>query len=143
MPNDIKIYGNHDIDDNVIMNVLTNTCEVLDVTFEQAAKTFGNYWMNESASKTYFAFFHRSKSAKEFLLAMDSVHEKVTDKINNANPPGFEYEDVDKNTLIMTYKSKRGLEQIWIGLIKGVGDYYKENIEVIKLSKKSVKINFN
>ena len=25
LPNDLKIYEHHDIDDNVIMNVLTNT----------------------------------------------------------------------------------------------------------------------
>ena len=43
----------------------------------------------------------------------------------------------------MTYISSRNLEPIWIGLIKGVGKYFNEKINIENLSKNSVKITFN
>ncbi len=42
----------------------------------------------------------------------------------------------------MTYKSKRGLIDFLVGLIKGVGKYFKENLEVTKLGNNKVKIVF-
>ena len=143
LPKDLLIYAHHDIEDKVIMKVINNTCEVLDITLEQAADAFGEYWMNDYAPKKYFAFFSGKKTAREFLLNMDKLHIKLTDKIENAKPPKFTYKEIDKNTIIMTYISSRNLEPIWIGLIKGVGKYFKENLNIEKLSKSSVKITFN
>jgi hypothetical protein len=42
----------------------------------------------------------------------------------------------------MTYNSRRGLIDIMIGLIKGVGKYYKENLKVTKLGPDKVEIKF-
>lgn len=142
LPKDLVIYAHHDIEDDVIMKVLNSTCEVLNITLQQAADAFGEYWMIDYAPKKYFAFFQNVKNAKDFLLNMDRLHAKLTDKIENAKPPKFTYDDIDKNTLIMNYISERGLEQIWIGLIKGVGKYFKENINIEKLSENKVKITF-
>ena len=143
LPKDTVIYGHHDIEDEVIMKVINNTCEVLGITLQQAADAFGEYWMTEYAPKKYFAFFSEKKTAKEFLLNMDKLHIKMTDKLENAKPPKFTYKEIDKKTIIMTYISSRNLEPIWIGLIKGVGKYFNEKINIENLSKNSVKITFN
>jgi len=42
----------------------------------------------------------------------------------------------------MTYKSPRNLIHICIGLVKGVGKYYQENLEVTKLSNDKIKVKF-
>ena len=94
LPKDKVFYGHHDIEDNIVMTLIQNTCEVLGVTLEQAAEAFGNYWMNEYAPKKYFAFFAGKKTAKEFLLEMNRLHSKITDRIENARPPKFEYEEL-------------------------------------------------
>lgn len=143
LPKDLAIYSHHDIGDDVIMKIVNNTCEVLGITLQQAADAFGEYWMTEYAPKKYFAFFTDKKTAKEFLLNMDKLHTKMTDKIENAKPPKFTYKEIDKNTIIMTYISSRNLEPIWIGLIKGVGKYFNENINIENLSENSVKITFD
>lgn len=143
LPRSHKIYGHQDIEDALIMQILENTCSELNITLETAADAFGDYWINDFVSKKYYAFFSGSKTAKEFLLGMNRVHKKVTDKIENAKPPQFEYEDVDDNTLIMTYISERGLELIWIGIIKGVGRYFKEDLSIENIAKNKVKIQFN
>jgi len=143
LPEDLKIYSHKDIPDEVIVNVIHNTCEELGITFEQAADAFGDYWINDFVSKKYFAFFKKGIKAKEFLLEMNRVHEKMTDKMENAHPPRFDFEDIDKNTLIMSYHSERNLEPIWLGIIKGVGRYYNEKLDLSLLAKNKVKIVFS
>jgi hypothetical protein len=73
---------------------------------------------------------------------MDKVHQMVTQNIANAHPPRFEYDWKDDQTLIMTYKSNRNLIDFLVGIIKGVGKYYKENLKVMKLGKDKVQIRF-
>ena len=142
LPKNLVIYSHHDLDDEVIIKVINNTCDVLGITLKQAADAFGEYWMNEYAPKKYFAFFTGKKTAKEFLLSMNRVHIKMTDKMENTQPPSFTYEEIDDHTIIMTYKSYRELHDIWIGLIKGVGTYFKEEIEIERLEKNKVKLKF-
>lgn len=143
LPRKHKIYGHNDIEDALVIQILKNTCTELDISLETAADAFGDYWINDFVSKKYHAFFVGKTSAKKFLLEMNRVHQKVTDKVENAKPPQFEYEDVDDNTLIMTYISERGLEVVWIGIIKGVGRYFNEKLTIEKISENKVKIQFN
>lgn len=138
---DLKIYTHHEIEDTTILNVVSKTCEELGITLEQAADAFGNHWMTEFAPKHYYAFILRHSNAKDFLLHMDKVHGEVTTK-ENSTPPRFNYEIISDNTITMEYKSKRGMELFWIGLIKGVGAYYKENIEIKKTGNSKVELTF-
>jgi len=76
-------------------------------------------------------------------LKMDSVHVATTKSIPGANPPRFEYEWKDEKTLIiLKYKSRRSLVDLMVGLIKGVGKFYKEDLKVTKLGSDKVEIAF-
>ncbi len=130
-----------DVPDADVLKVVDAVCKVLNITLQQAADAFGDYWVNEYAPKIYKAYY-TGKSAKEFILNMDKVHSNVTKNIPNAQPPRFDYSWTDDKTLIMTYKSKRGLIEFLIGLIKGVGKYYKEDLAVTKISNDKVRIVF-
>lgn len=141
LPANQQFYNHHDIDDAMILKVVGKTCEELGITLEQAADAFGDYWMTVFAPKKYYAFVLSHSSAKSFLLSMDSVHTKVTNS-ENANPPGFTFEELDKNRITMTYLSKRNLEVFWIGLIKGVGNYFKEKIDIKPITKSKVELTF-
>jgi len=143
LPIDLKIYSHKNIPDDVILKVINNACSVLDVSFEQIADIFGSYWINDFVSKKYFAFFKPKYSAKDFLLQMNRIHEKMTERIENAKPPHFEFEDVTDNSIVMSYHSERHLEPIWLGIIKGVGEYYNEKLEIIPITKNKVKIIFD
>jgi len=131
-----------DVDDATALKILDNLCKVLNISFTQAADTFGDYWINFFAPKIYPLYFERSNSAKEFLLKMNEVHLQETKRFEGAHPPRFEYEWTSPKTLIMKYKSKRGLIDLMIGLIKGVGKYYKEDLIVNKLDNERVEIIF-
>ena len=131
-----------DVDDQVVMKVINALCEVLNLSFTQVADAFGDYWVNEYSHKIYQVYYDNCKTAKEFLLKMDSVHVASTRTMANAHPPRFEYEWKDDKTLIMHYKSPRGLIDFMVGLIKGVGKYYKEDLKVTKLDNERVEIVF-
>ena len=130
------------VDEQVVLRIISSLCELLEITLEQAAEAFGDYWVNVYSQRIYGTFYRTAKTSKDFLLKLDSVHIAMTKDIDDANPPRFEYEWTDGKTLIMKYKSERGLIDIAIGLIKGVGKYYKENLKINKLGNDKVEIVF-
>lgn len=132
-----------DVADADVLKMVNSTCKVLNLSLQQAADAFGDYWVNEYAPKIYYVYYKKSNSAKEFIMNMNNVHKTVTKNIPNSKPPGFEYNWKDDKTLIMTYKSSRGLIDFMIGLIKGVGRYYKEELKVTKLGNDKVQIIFS
>jgi len=74
---------------------------------------------------------------------MDNIHKMVTQNIPNAHPSRFTYDWENDKTLVMIYNSDRGLIDFLVGLIKGVGMYYKENLKVMKLANDKVQIIFS
>ena len=131
-----------DIPDESVIKVVESACKILNITLQQAADAFGDYWVNDYAPKIYHPYFDQSKTAKEFLLNMDDVHKSTTQDIANAHPPRFDYSWKDDKTLIMTYKSDRGLIEFLIGLIKGVGKYYNDELQVTQLANDKVQVVF-
>lgn len=138
----LAIKALDDIEDATALKMVGLTCKVLDITLPQAADAFGDYWVNEFAPKLYSVYYEGVESAKEFILKMDELHIKVTHHFDNARPPRFDYAWKNDTTLIVTYKSHRGLIDFFAGLTKGVGKYYKEDIKVTKLSEEQVEIIF-
>ena len=137
-----KFIATEDVPEDVAMKMLWTTCEVLGISLEQAAEAFGDYWVNVYAPNIYRVYYRNVDSARDFLLKMDDVHVKTTKSMENAMPPRFEYEWEDDNTLVMTYKSSRNLIDICIGLVKGVGKHFGEDLKVTKLSNDKLRIVF-
>ena len=131
-----------DVDDAAVLKVVDCVCKELGITMLQAADAFGDYWVNSYAPKIYGVYFSGAKTARELLLKMDSVHANVIKTTPNTFPPRFEYEWLDDKTLVMKYTSKRGLIDFLLGLVKGVGRYYKEHLTVTKLSADKLKVKF-
>ncbi len=131
-----------DIDDGVTVKVVQAVCKSLDITLEQAADAFGDYWVNVYSQMMYGVYYKKFNNSKDFLLNMDNVHISMTKMMKNAKPPRFEYDWVDNKTLIIHYKSHRGLIDFVVGLVKGVGKFYNENLIVKKISADKVKVIF-
>lgn len=131
-----------DVDDDAVLKVIASVCEVLNISLVQAADAFGDYWVNVFAPRIYQVYYDEADSAKDFLLNMDHVHQVSTESIAGARPPRFEYEWKDDKTLIMKYKSHRRLIDFMVGLIKGVGTYYKEDLKVTKLGDDRAEVVF-
>ncbi|MGE5342369.1 MAG: heme NO-binding domain-containing protein [Candidatus Omnitrophota bacterium] len=130
------------VDDAAVLKVVDSVCKVLNITLNQAADAFGDYWVNVYAPKIYKSYYRDKKTAKEFLSAMDQVHKTVTETIAGAKPPRFDYELQGDKVMIMKYNSHRGLIDFFIGLLKGVGRYFNEKLTITALGGDKVKIVF-
>lgn len=142
LPKNTIFLAGQDIADETILKVADSVCKVLNITMQQAADAFGDYWVSEYAANIYKPFY-KATTAKDFLLNMDNVHTLITKNLPNAHPPRFTYEWENENTLIMHYKSERALIDFLVGLVKGVGKYFKENLKVTKIGDDKVKIIFS
>ena len=131
-----------DVDDSQAVKVVEALCKNLNISLEEAADVFGDYWVNVYARKLYPHFYAKNKTARDFLLDMDNVHVEMTRTITDAKPPRFHYEWKDDNTLIMHYKSHRGMVDFLVGLTKGVGKFYKEDLQVTKLGTDRIQVVF-
>lgn len=131
-----------DVDDSVVIKLITAVCNNLNISLSQAADAFGDYWVNVYSQNLYPQYYSTHKTAKDFLLDMDTVHVAMTKTVKNAHPPRFTYEWKDDNTLIMHYKSQRSLIDFVVGLAKGVGKFYHEDLQVTKLGSDNVQIVF-
>lgn len=132
-----------DVNDDDAMALLKETMKALSLTLPQAADAFGNHWVNVFAKRMYRPYFDKAASAREFLLKMDDVHRATTERVKGAKPPRFTYEWKNDKTLIMSYESHRGLIDLVVGLVKGVGIYYGKPLKVTKLNEKAVEVVFN
>jgi hypothetical protein len=124
------------------LKIVEAVCKTLNISLAQAADAFGDYWVNVYSQKMYSSYYNKNKTAKGFLSNMDDIYVKMTQTIENARPPRFEYEWKDDKTLIMHYQSHRGLIDFVVGLVKGVGKFYKENLEVKKLGPSKIQVVF-
>ncbi len=131
-----------DVPDETVLKLVESISQTLNLSLQEVADAFGEYWVSVYMPKVYKPYYRGVSSAKELLLKMDEVHRKATQNIPNAHPPRFEYRWEKPNVLIMKYKSPRGLMDIFIGLIKGVGKFYKTPLEVEQISQDEVRITF-
>ncbi len=142
LPAERVFLASDDVEDAKAVEILSNTAKVLGLTMQQVADAFGDYWVNDFAPKIYAHFYRKATDARSFLLNMAEVHEKTTKSMANARPPKFEYSWPEPDTLAMKYISHRGLIDVFVGLLKGVSHYYKEPMEVTKVSDDMVHIRF-
>ena len=130
------------IDDLTVIKIVEELGYILDISPEQLADKFGDYWVNIYSQEAYSRYYFKYQRAMDFLLGMDDLHKQITQQIKNAQPPRFSYQFEADNVMIMEYKSHRNLIDLMIGLIKGVGKYYHEELQITKLSANKVRIIF-
>lgn len=139
---DRNFKHDEDIADELVLNLFAKTCEVGNLTMEQACDAYGAYWVGSYMLSVYPEFYVGVKSTKEFLLKLDTIHATMTERMKNARPPRHSYGWIDDKTLRMSYKSHRDLLVLFIGAIKGVAKHFQEEIQVRKIDQQSVEIDF-
>lgn len=136
------IRAGDDFEDELVFNIVQNTCAELDLTPIELSTQFGEYWMLVYAPKLYFVYFMGIDNSKDFILKMNEVHDRTTKNIPNSRPPRFEFKWLNDKHLIMSYYSHRPMVDYFVGLLKGVGKYFSEDLQVQKLDDKNVEIIF-
>ena len=134
---------NDDVDEALTMKLVTEVIpSVTRLSLQQVLDAFGHYWINDYASQIYKPYFEGCHSSRELISKLDFIHESLTKNIPNARPPRLRYEWLDGQTVSLTYVSDRGLIDLFISIAKGVGDYYKETLVVVKKSDQTLEVTF-
>ena len=131
-----------DVDDELVLKMFGSTCEVGNMTFEQACNVFGDFWVEKYTQKYYPEFYKGVKSSKEFLIKLDAIHATMRKRIKNAQPPKLSYSWKDDNTLIMVYDSYRDLTELFAGAVRGLANYFNEKVDVKIIDRKNVEIKY-
>jgi hypothetical protein len=131
-----------DFDDKDVEKVLQAVCAELGLSLSQAAMVFGEYWMTEFAPKIYGPYLRGASNARDFLLRLNSMHDATTKALPGARPPRFECTWQGDRTLVLKYSSQRKLIDFVVGLARGVGKYYRENLEVTRVGEDRVSVLF-
>jgi hypothetical protein len=98
----------------------------------QVLRAFGAHLAGAFHS-TYPELFAGSPDALTFLAGVgDYVHVEVHKRYPDAQLPRFIAERADDHTLLLTYRSHRGLADLAEGLIHGVARHYGESVLVTR-----------
>jgi hypothetical protein len=137
---DLNFMYSCDVEDRAVFRVIDNVCAVLGIRLADAADAFGDYWVNIYAKKIYRSYFAHFASFKEFVLGLNDLHARVTADIPNAQPPRFMVADAGPRVMRVSYISSRGLIDFVAGLLRGVGKYFKVDVDVIVLSDEEIEV---
>lgn len=134
LPPDVIFSPLQDVEDHIATGIVDqigeyvgkNHMEIWGIMGEQNIQTF---------SKAYPGFF-RHETAYQFLKSMNDVHIIVMKRFKGAVPPILDITPLTTQDILFTYRSKRGMQHYLYGLIKGVAEYFKEEIKVTTISER-------
>lgn len=130
------------IDFRLAVQIIASACKVLNSSFEQIMEAFGEYWVKVYAPKLYGFYLRNVNSAKDLILRIDEIHQKAARDLTNTKPPRFQYEWKDDKTLIIKCFSSWRLVDLAVGIFRGVGKRYQENLRVEKIDNHRIEIVF-
>jgi predicted hydrocarbon binding protein len=114
--------------DSDLMTIAGKTAELLGLPLHDAVRAFGRYCFPKLIAKVPDLVGEYS-DAKSFLKGVDGViHVEVRKLFPKAITPSFKYEENDVNHLRIYYQSERKLCAFMEGLLDGVSDHFKIQI---------------
>ncbi len=127
-----------------LVQLLIKTCELSKKQPEYLLRKFG-WHLFSYFTKGYPQFFTSAKSSFDVLSALDdTIHPEVLKLYPDAELPKFDIESLDKDTLVMVYRSKRKMSDFAEGLIEACLHHFEENgsIQTEKLDANGEIIRF-
>lgn len=126
-------------DDEITYSLAGAASKVVGAPVEACLEMFGEYWVLETASKSYGMLLKAAgQNMVEFLQNMNALHDRITSTFLNYVPPEFFVEE-NGNLHDIHYVSQReGLTPFVTGLLKGLGVRFETEVTI--LSQQSVEV---
>ena len=120
-------------EDEVTYQLAGAASEVLGAPVDDCMEMFGEFWVLETASKSYAALMDASgNSLLEFLENLNALHDRITGTFLNYIPPEFRVEHLEGDTNRIHYISQReGLSSFVVGLLHGLAQRFDQNLEIL------------
>jgi len=126
-------------DDSVTYSLAGAASEVLGAPVEACLEMFGEYWVLETASKSYGMLLNAAgQDMLEFLGNMNALHDRITSTFLNYMPPEFYVEEKDGLHLIHYVSQREGLTPFVVGLLKGLAKRFNTELTIISQTDKQV-----
>jgi hypothetical protein len=131
--------SNNSYPDDMTYALVGAAHEVLGLPVKDILHAFGEYWVLETANKSYGPMLKGAgTNFVEFLKNLPNFHARVMLMYPNLKPPTFKVSDVKGDTLVLHYISHRpGLSDFVMGLISGLGKLYSTKVNVKHTNKKT------
>lgn len=120
-------------DDEEWRRLLVATCDVLELTPDQAEQAFADYFCKDALQR-WPMWFQMSKNAREFLLRQPAIHNGFATGVRDAESrqaitDKFEVEEKDQD-LVVHYRSPNKLCGLYMKLAKWIINHYGDNATV-------------
>lgn len=130
---DVDIFISMDAyDDDISYQLVGAASGVLGLPADQILEIFGEYWVLYTAKEGYGPMLQMAgNNLVTFLQNLDHLHTHVGFSLPQLKPPSFWCTDVTAHSIRLHYgSSRKGLAPMVVGLLKGLGKRFNEEIEI-------------
>lgn len=122
-------------DDAVTYQLATAAAEELNITVDEVLFAFGEWWILKTGSEKYGGLMKAGgANLKEFLINLPLFHDRIMLIYPKLTPPEFKVEDIESNSLVLHYFSKReGLVGFVMGLLSGLGKLFETKVDIVHI----------
>ena len=126
-------------DDSVTYALAGAASEVLGAPLEVCLEMFGEYWVLETATKSYGMLLNAAgQDMVEFLENMNNLHDRITSTFLDYVPPEFFVEEKGDNHLVHYVSKRDGLAPFVVGLLKGLAKRFGNEIDILSQTEVDV-----
>ena len=121
-------------DDKITYDLAYAAADVLGAPVATCLEMFGEYWILETASKSYGPLMDASGSNMvEFLSNLNALHDRITSTFLNYRPPEFRIEPLEDDRYLVHYVSEReGMEPFVVGLLQGLAQRFNCELKILE-----------
>lgn len=141
---DFKIFIYDDLDYEFFTKMVQKTIEVLEISESEFWSEFAKYWMFKIAPNYFYRHFFHFKNARDFILNLGNIHKNALASFLSEQDMDFvfDFEIESENSLIVTYQSPRKMFLLMTELLKIIGLYYNEKLDVEVINDKQIRVIF-
>ena len=127
--------------DELTFRLVQAATEVLKLSVPQVLEAFGEHWVLYTAQEGYGEMLSMfGADLLQFLHNLDNLHSHVALTFPELRPPSFEVETIPgrPDSVLLHYRSQRtGLAPMVVGLLKGLGKRFSQEIRVQQLDRRA------
>jgi len=119
-------------DDALTYSLAGAASEVLGAPVDACLEMFGEYWVLETASKSYGVLLDAAGTDMlEFLSNMNALHDRITGTFLEYLPPEFYIEQADSFHKIHYLSKREGLTPFVVGILKGLAIRFDTTLTIL------------
>ena len=126
-------------DDSVTYSLAGAASEILGAPVEACMEMFGEYWVLETATKSYGMLLDAAgQDMVSFLGNMNALHDRITSTFLDYVPPQFFVEAHGEHHLIHYVSKREGLVSFVVGLLKGLAARFDSEVTILSQTEVDV-----